>query len=120
MQSSKTTFIKTYCFILSNVFFFVYVDKKKQKQRIACCVARKCCPNAQLFLAFRFINNIIEEKRPEIKSSKASVDYRERNVTESKNCEWKEPSRLRKTFLVIELKSEIQIAVYKYFCKHLC
>ena len=51
-----------------------------QKHRTACCAARKYCLNAQIFLAFRFINNIIEEKRPEIKSSKARVDYRERNV----------------------------------------
>ena len=60
--------------------FLFKLIKKMQKHRTACCAARKYCLNAQLFLAFRFINNIMEEKMPEIKSSKARVDYRERNV----------------------------------------
>ena len=59
--------MKTLCFILSYVFFLFRLLKKTRKEKYTmCCVARKRYLNALLFLTF-LINNIVEQKRLEIK-----------------------------------------------------
>ena len=69
LQNRKVTFTKTLCFIFLNVFFSVCFIKKarKEKHKTSCCVTRKSCYNAHLLLTSLYINNIIEQKRLQIK-----------------------------------------------------
>ena len=51
-----------------------YEKVRKKNYRATCCVARRCCLNAQLTLPSLCTNNIKEQKSLEIKSKKARGD----------------------------------------------
>ena len=62
IQNNKATFVKRlFCFILSNVFFYVWTNRKstKEKHKSTCYVARQWCVETYLFLASRHVNNVI-------------------------------------------------------------
>ena len=70
LQNRKAAFIKTLCFIHSNVFFsFQTIKKARKEKHIISCVSRECCLKAHYFLSSlkKALKSVGEQKRLEIK-----------------------------------------------------